>query len=387
MTFLDAFAGQTLAGTDPVAAAGAVLGLLGAGAAAVLLLRLRRQTRRQAALETELAAARAEAGAASDARDEARAVLAQVHDVLDGGDDVWRREPAVPPEDYAARARRSIPVLLLANLKGGVGKTTLAANLAGHFDRHGERVLLIDLDYQGSLSAMALGGRVSGRDLANPGAVQLLEGAWPAPLPLAGARSNSALVDGYYPLFNAETRLVYRWLLGGTPDDARYRLAALLQDPQVQTTYDRVIVDTGPRLTLAMVNGLCAATHLVVPTQLNGLSIEAANNFLFALGQLGGRLPLGLRRRRVVALQKSWAGDRLTRAEEDALAQIERMLERHGEPPETFLRDAMIPNMTAFARAAGRSIAYVTEPAVRPAIDRVGAEIGRMAPSLAEDVA
>jgi hypothetical protein len=47
----------------------------------------------------------------------------------------------------------------------------------------------------------------------------------------------------------------------------------------------------------------------------------------------------------------------------------------------------MIPNMTAFARAAGRSIAYVTEPAVRPAIDRVGAEIGRMAPSLAEDVA
>jgi cellulose biosynthesis protein BcsQ len=46
----------------------------------------------------------------------------------------------------------SIPIVLFANLKGGVGKTTLAANLTSYFEiQHAERVLAINLDFQGSL--------------------------------------------------------------------------------------------------------------------------------------------------------------------------------------------------------------------------------------------
>src|SRR5204862_249242 len=48
------------------------------------------------------------------------------------------------------------PVVAVLNFKGGVGKTTLTANLAATFAGHGERVLMIDLDYQGSLTSLVL---------------------------------------------------------------------------------------------------------------------------------------------------------------------------------------------------------------------------------------
>jgi len=48
------------------------------------------------------------------------------------------------------------PIIMLANLKVEYGKTTLAANLAAHFSAMGKRVLLVDVDYQGSLSNMLL---------------------------------------------------------------------------------------------------------------------------------------------------------------------------------------------------------------------------------------
>ena len=72
--------------------------------------------------------------------------------------DLWCMHPPRKPVNYDAgmRGRRKNPVIMVANLKGGVGKTTLTANLAAHFSAQGLRVLLIDVDYQGSLSNMML---------------------------------------------------------------------------------------------------------------------------------------------------------------------------------------------------------------------------------------
>jgi chromosome partitioning protein len=51
---------------------------------------------------------------------------------------------------------RKVRLLAVMNLKGGVGKTTLTANLGVALARKGARVLLVDLDFQGSLTRLCL---------------------------------------------------------------------------------------------------------------------------------------------------------------------------------------------------------------------------------------
>ena len=75
------------------------------------------------------------------------------------GKGVWVTTPVRQPHDYW-RGVTNAKTLAIANLKGGVGKTTLAANIGAYLAKDWQkRVLLIDLDFQGSLSSMAFPGK------------------------------------------------------------------------------------------------------------------------------------------------------------------------------------------------------------------------------------
>lgn len=79
-----------------------------------------------------------------------------VRSMTGGGDaGFWSRPPLSDRrmKDYDRRLKTSIPILLFAAQKGGVGKSALTTNLAAALANSGRRVLVVDMDYQGTTSA------------------------------------------------------------------------------------------------------------------------------------------------------------------------------------------------------------------------------------------
>jgi chromosome partitioning protein len=172
-------------------------------------------------------------------------------------------------ESAAPASGRSLPrVIAVANQKGGVGKTTTAINVGACLAELGLRTLIIDLDPQGNAST-GLGIENRGlessmyhvlmhdvplENVIEPTDVKHLFVA-PASLDLAGAEIE--LVS----TFSRETRL-------------RRALEAVLGD------YDYILIDCPPTLGLLTVNGLAAASEVLVPIQCEYYALEGLGQLL-----------------------------------------------------------------------------------------------------------
>ena len=193
-------------------------------------------------------------------------------------------EAVAPAVDAGARkphpaSLRSLPrVIAIANQKGGVGKTTTTVNLGAGLAELGFRVLIIDLDPQGNATTgLGINQRnlehsvydvllhdVPLDDCIEPTAVRNLFVA-PATIDLAGA--DIELV----PAFSRELRL--RRAIEGL-DDA----------------FDYTIIDCPPSLGLITVNGLAAASEVIVPIQCEYYALEGLGQLLKNVNLVTGNL-------------------------------------------------------------------------------------------------
>jgi cellulose biosynthesis protein BcsQ len=216
----------------------------------------------------------------------------RIKKILSGDEDeLWHFRSASPPKSHQRTLNDTrTRIITVANLKGGVGKTTLSANLAAYFDKNlGKRVLVIDADYQGSISGLLMGA--AGIDEIRSHTESLLaEGATAEDLQsslvhLQGVLPLTWLVPAFYSLSRQENRHMVQWVMRGG-SDLRYRLievfmkGGVLKSKQEDNGFDVVIIDAPPRLTTATVNAMCASTHLLVPTALTPISARAVSPFL-----------------------------------------------------------------------------------------------------------
>lgn len=202
-------------------------------------------------------------------------------------------------------------IVTIGLFKGGVGKSHLAANFAAYVsERQRKPVLLIDLDFQGSVSASLLtmagieptGSHVDAlfsdaADIAtlNSKRIHLAKHSGETTLNGGEGLSRAWLVPAEYTLAQVESQLLIdRVFNKSSVLDERYRLAHLLLHPHVRREYALIILDTPPRMTLGTVNALVASHCFIVPTILDHVSSEAVKPFLAQIGLLKSDLELKL---------------------------------------------------------------------------------------------
>ncbi len=173
-----------------------------------------------------------------------------------------------------------MPILCVANQKGGVGKTTTAVNLAAGLARRGQRVLLIDLDIQGSatvtLGAMPSNGELSVAECltAERPLSEVIRDTATEGLKLAPAGERLAVVDIHLATALAREHVLKRCLASSLPH------------------FDHVVIDTAPYLGLLTLNALVAADHVLIPVSCEYLPILGLKLFNETLARI--RVSLGV---------------------------------------------------------------------------------------------
>jgi cellulose biosynthesis protein BcsQ len=295
-------------------------------------------------------------------------LLKKFRPLILGEDGFWDKRPTRDMARHCKVLSKGLPILTVANFKGGVGKSTTAANLAAFFDSHGARVLLIDFDYQGSLT-----DSIVKSDELSFGAVELLNPDASSKdvlnctvRPIPSFRSTDLLAS-YYTLNRVESRAVFRWLTREDRRDIRYNTHLILSSALVRQKYDIVIIDAPPRLMTAMVNAICASTHILIPTILDGVSASAAINTVDAIIKIKNALSPSLKIIGILPTFVSQAGA-FSPSERKSLEYIAQEISGRfsgiQDAPIQIFEQERILRRSAISKVAGEKVAFFEDTEV-----------------------
>jgi chromosome partitioning protein len=180
----------------------------------------------------------------------------------------------LPAESLAPVAPAGPPVrpfprfLAVANQKGGVGKTTTAVNLGACLADLGYRTLVVDLDPQGNAST---GLGINVRDLQCSMYDVILHDVPLDDCVEATSIRNLFVAPASLELAGAEIELVPAF-------SRELRLRNALAD--IKDDFDFVLIDCPPSLGLLTINGLAAASEVLVPIQCEYYALEGLGQLL-----------------------------------------------------------------------------------------------------------
>jgi cellulose biosynthesis protein BcsQ len=225
----------------------------------------------------------------------------RIHRALKLEGAIWTQPVMSDTTPFRSLAERRTPIISVLNLKGGVGKTTLTAHLAWALSARGYRVLLVDLDLQGSLSSLFL----RNDELAKLGkAGTLLQHFLASTTKKGEGRPKRKLLDFSVPvpqldkhcrLIAASDKLAYaelsqsvRWLLrvGGTAHnwsgrrDGRMILRRALHAKGLYKKFDVILLDCPPLINLCCANALAASDSILIPVTPSLKAIERVTPLL-----------------------------------------------------------------------------------------------------------
>lgn len=160
-------------------------------------------------------------------------------------------------------------IVSVINQKGGTGKTTTTINLGSALQKEGKRVLLVDLDPQSNLSYSL--------DVMDPAVTvaDLFTGAkdWQEALV---RREGLDILPGSNELVDVEISLV------GQQNREQF-LQQILEDAR---GYDYVLIDCPPSLSLLTVNALTASDEVVIPLQMEVLTLQGLSQILATVNKI-----------------------------------------------------------------------------------------------------
>ncbi len=163
-------------------------------------------------------------------------------------------------------------IIAIANQKGGVGKTTTAVNLTASLAALKHKVLLIDMDPQGSGT---LGSGVN---------KNTIEASINEVLLRSVSLENATIkTDFGYDIIASNSDLTVAEIRLLQSDNREYELKSILSSSQ---TYEYIIIDCPPSLNMLTVNALVAANSVMVPIQCEYYALEGLSSLLSSIDQI-----------------------------------------------------------------------------------------------------